>query len=140
MASSGYSKFTVTRHGRLLFTVVLLALTQHAVATISVFVQPHTSLRQIGPKFFGANVLFWIDDDAGLKDGKIVKALKNLPAGLLRYPGGSAADNFHWENHTLDDPDSYPFRGGPGTLGFDRFMALTRQVGAEAVVVVNTES
>ena len=140
MAYSVFSKFTVTRHSRLLFAIVLLSLTQVAFASISVVVQPYASLRQIAPKFFGANVLFWIDDEAALRDGKTVEALKELPAGLLRYPGGSAADNFHWENHTLDDPHSYPFRGGPGTLDFDQFMTLTRQVGAEAVVVVNTES
>jgi hypothetical protein len=128
------------RLSRMAFAAILFSLTPYAFAATPVVVHPDKAVRQIDPKFFGANVIGSVDDDAALKDGKIAAALKKIPVGLLRFPGGAVADNYYWESNTLDDPYSYPRRGGPGTTDFDHFMALTRQAGAEAVVIVNTES
>ena len=96
--------------------------------------------RQVDPLFFGVNTLFWIDDPAAIQDGVIVRRLKELPCRLMRFPGGMAAENYHWKSGTLDDPRRYPFRGGPDTLSTDVFMKLCRNVGAEPIFVVNLQT
>lgn len=105
-----------------------------------VTVNPERVVREIDPRFFGANTLFMVDDDRALADGKIAQHLRALPCRLLRFPGGDVADNYHWRTHTLDDPKWWPKKAGPTTTDTDEFMAFCRQVGAEPIFVVNLES
>src|SRR5699024_4504414 len=97
-------------------------------------------LHSIQSTFWGTNFLSWIEDDAALADGGIVDQLKAYNMKLLRYPGGTVADNFHWETNTLDNINLHPFEEGEYTTDFDEFMQVCQQVGAEPSVVVNTES
>ena len=113
---------------------------RRAWLTCRVRVEPDKVLREIDPLFFGANVLFMVDDDASLADGKIAERLCEVPIRLLRYPGGDMADNYHWKTHSLDDPKWWPKRQGPDTTDTDEFMTFCRKVGAEPLFVVNLES
>ena len=126
------------RLNRLILNVIIFFMVPFIMVAAPIVVQPHKVVRRIDAKFFGSNVSFWINDAAALKDGKIADALKKLPAGLLRFPGGAVSDNYYWETKTVADPRLYPFRAGSGALDFDKFMALVRRVGAQAVIVVNT--
>lgn len=49
----------------------------------------------------------------------------------MRYPGGSTADNFHWQTNTLDNDSS------AGTDTFDQFMPVVQKVGATPIITVN---
>lgn len=97
-------------------------------------------LYKINPLFFGANTLFWIDDDASMKNGEVAAQMKDLHVKLLRYPGGTVADNFHWQDVKLDRIDRFPYEDGPDKMSPDEFIALCRKVGAEPMIVVNTET
>lgn len=111
-----------------------------AALTATITVHPDRPGHRIDPRFFGVNTLFWIEDDASRADGRITAALKGLPCGLMRFPGGEVADNFHWRSNTLDDTKDFPFKDGPDKLGFDEFIGWRDQIGAEAICVVNLES
>lgn len=98
------------------------------------------TIGQANPLFFGVNVLFWIDDNAAIANGKIGQHLKDMPCRLMRYPGGEVGDNFHWRTASLDSDKSFPNSAGPAPLTFDEFMDWCRGIGAEPILVVNLES
>jgi hypothetical protein len=108
--------------------------------TVRISVHPEKAMRDINPLFFGSNMLFMIDDDAALADGKIARYLREAPIRLIRYPGGDVADNYHWKTGTLDDPHHFPYRAGPTTTDTDEFMAFCRQAGAQPIFVTDLES
>jgi hypothetical protein len=98
------------------------------------------SIGVVNPLFWGTNFLFWIEDDAALVDNKIENSLKNMPCTILRYPGGTVADNFHWKTNTLVNTNRFPYESGAAESDFDEFMAFCARTNAEPIVVVNTES
>ena len=103
-------------------------------------VNMHVKVGEVNPLLWGANFLFWIEDDAALADGKIETSMKNLPVTSLRYPGGTVADNFHWKTNLLHNKFRFPYEEGDAESDFDEFMAFCLRVGAEPILVVNTES
>jgi len=111
-----------------------------ALRQCRVTVDAGTVLREINPLFFGVNALFWIEDDASLRDGIIAQRLREMPCRLLRFPGGTAAENYHWRTGTLENRKRFPFKDGPATTDTDEFMKLCREVGAEPMLVVNLET
>ncbi|MCX6896871.1 MAG: hypothetical protein NTZ16_15560, partial [Verrucomicrobia bacterium] len=111
-----------------------------ALRDYRVTVDAAAPLREINPLFFGVNTLFWIEDDAALRDGKLARLLHDLPCRLMRFPGGEVADNYHWQTRKLDNFHDFPASEGPDKLDCDKFMTLCRQVGAEPIFVVNLES
>ena len=90
--------------------------------------------------FWGTNLLFWVDDDAALENGKILDALDEINIRLLRYPGGTVADNFHWKTNTLENVNMFPYQEGDSETDFDEFMAVCRKLEVQPSVVVNTQS
>lgn len=98
------------------------------------------ALHRVNPSFWGTNFLYWIDDDASLANGKIVSHLNRANIKLLRYPGGTIADNFHWKSSTLDNINMFPYESGAAETDFDEFMAACRKIGAEPSCVLNTET
>jgi alpha-L-arabinofuranosidase len=94
----------------------------------------------VSPQFWGSNFLYWVDDDASLANNKLAGLLREMPCNVLRYPGGTVADNFHWESATLDNVNKFPFESGKEESDFDEFMNFCKKVGAEPMLVVNTES
>jgi len=113
-------------------------------------VSPKAPLKMTGVKtgkvshlFFGANFLYSYENKAELADGRMEARMKALPLTLLRYPGGTIADNFHWKTTTLDNPNRFPYAkpaDAPDMTNFDDFMAFCARTGAEPMLVVNTES
>ena len=103
-------------------------------------IYPREKLAEVSPLFWGTNFLFWVEDDEALADGSIEQSLRELPCRILRYPGGTVADNFHWETNMLDNPACFPFEQGEAESDFEEFMAFCGRVGAEPMLVVNTQS
>ena len=132
------------RSGRVLFSDAHLseasAAARRAYFTADITIDPTAVVQTVNPLFFGVNSLFWITNDSARADGRISAALKAMPCRLIRFPGGEVADNYHWRTNRLDDTKAYPFKDGPEMLGFDEFIAWTRDIGAEPICVVNLES
>lgn len=105
-------------------------------------VQIHISekLAPVNDLFWGTNFLFWVEDDQALADGAIEKALSDLPCRMLRFPGGTVADNYHWKTNLLHNHNMFPYEEGDAESDFDEFMAFCTRVGAEPLLVVNTQS
>ena len=99
-----------------------------------------SSARPVTPAFFGANLLFWIDDDETLARPEFSDALNNAGVKLLRFPGGTVADNYLWKENKLVRNDRYPFEDGEAKTDWKEFLKYTKSIGAEPVFVVNTES
>ena len=89
-------------------------------------VYPREKLAEVSPLFWGTNFLFWVEDDEALSDGTIENALRELPCRILRYPGGTVADNFHWETNMLDNNACFPYEEGSAESDFDEFIAFGR--------------
>jgi len=91
----------------------------------------------------GVNEAAWDDN---MTDSNYQQSLNYADVSVMRYPGGSTADNFHWYNQSLTvvDPNIPPQTPGAGTLGsdgigvnFDHFMSAAYNAGAQAMITVN---
>ena len=110
-----------------------------SAGAVRVEVDPGERLYEIDPRFFGVCLMYWQESDEMMADGVIETSLKELPARLLRYPGGTDSDDYLWDEHRLNDKTRWPFVDGPGTMDTDEFIALCRRIGAEPLLCVNTE-
>lgn len=117
-------------------SAVLLALTAlnvpaaHAAGEppVEVTVDTRAALAAVPETGIGANHAIW---DANLGTDETADLLKEAGVRLLRYPGGSYSDIYHWADHTA--PGGYV---APGT-GFDTFMRAARRTGARVMVTAN---
>ncbi len=135
----------VTDMKRVILALVMLAMALdgcrvQAEPSVDVKVNSKEVLAPVSRLFWGTNFLFWVEDDEALADGKIEQSMKDLPVRILRYPGGTVADNFHWKTNMLDNRNMFPYEEGPEQSDFDEFMAFCGRVHAEPMLVVNTQS
>lgn len=97
-----------------------VAQVKHSAAiAATVTIHPRQMVAVVPPLAYGMNTAVW---DGNLYTASVPSRLKQLGTRLLRWPGGSYADTFHW--------NSAPFE-------FDQFMQLSKQVGALPVITVN---
>jgi len=98
-------------------------------STASVDVQ--TSLGVLSAIAVGANAAAW---DSNLVDRGVGGLLEDAGVQIMRYPGGSTADNYHWLSNTPDDPNA---GGTDPSANFDAFMSVAKRAGAHAMITVN---
>ena len=107
-------------------------------------VDPGTSDRAtgvtLGPTPLGVNVAAWDGSYLGPTGATIDGLLRSADLKLLRYPGGSWADEYHWATDTDTSRCAAPasiacIASDP--LAFDSFSAHARSVGASSFVTVN---
>jgi hypothetical protein len=79
----------------------------------------------------GANAAAW---DSNLVDRAVPRLLEDAGIQLMRYPGGSLSDNYHWLSNTPDDPN---VGGTDPAANFDAFMAVVDRADARAMITVN---
>lgn len=115
-----------------LFLLMVVAAPAYANGSSPTNAQVTVNLRQVlstlSPLAVGTNAAVW---DGHLQDTQVPGLLRNAGVKVLRYPGGSTADNFHWQTNTLDDGSS------AGQDSFDAFMKVVQQVGATPIITVN---
>ena len=95
---------------------------------VHVTVNARAGLATVPETGIGTNHAIW---DANLGTDETAGLLKDAGVKLLRYPGGSYSDIYHWETHTA--PGGYV---APDT-DFDTFMNGVRRTGAQAMVTAN---
>ncbi|GAA3613009.1 cellulose binding domain-containing protein [Nonomuraea rosea] len=97
-------------------------------APVAVSVNARAGLAAVPQTGIGSNHAIW-DTTLGADD--TADRLKDAGVKLLRYPGGSYSDIYHWADHTA--PGGYV---APNT-DFDTFMRGVRRTGAQAMVTAN---
>jgi hypothetical protein len=99
-----------------------------ARADTAVAIDVRAGLATVPDTAIGLNHAIW---DAELGTPATSDLLKAAGVRMLRYPGGSYGDIYHWRDHTA--PGGYV---APGT-DFDTFMAAVRRVGAQPMIIAN---
>lgn len=99
-------------------------------ATASVTVNARSSLGVIPRTAFGLNTAVW---DSNLLDTKIPGMLSSAGVKILRYPGGSTSDVYHWQSNSVEPNQSY---ANPSNT-FDAFMGMAHNTGAQAMITIN---
>jgi hypothetical protein len=129
---------TVSR--RALASAVLLAAVLVAPSTPSAQAAPvravettvdvdvRAGLATVPATAYGVNHAIW---DAQLGTPAVSDLLRDAGVSMVRYPGGSYGDIYHWQTHTA--PGGYV---APDT-DFDTFMAGARRTGAEPMIIAN---
>src|SRR5690349_8329742 len=96
--------------------------------TVTVVVNTRAGLETVSSTSIGINHAIW---DTHLGTNAVADLMKGAGVQMMRYPGGSYSDIYHWRDHTA--PGGYV---APDT-GFDNFMAGVRRAGAQPMVTAN---
>src|SRR5579859_7722404 len=85
-------------------------------------------LRVADSRWFGVNTAVW---DGNFDTPQTISMLKEMGTMILRFPGGSLSDEYHWaSNTTLTNTWKW-------STSFANFMHVATNVGAQAVITVN---
>ncbi|MBO0795751.1 MAG: cellulose-binding protein, partial [Ktedonobacteraceae bacterium] len=115
------------------FTCFLTAASQpvHAASNgTGVTVDARSSLGRIPSTAIGVNNAVW---DGNLLDAGVPGLLSANGVKVMRYPGGSTSDVYHWQSNTTEPNQSF---ANPNNT-FDAFMGVVRATGAQAMITVN---
>ncbi|MET7420426.1 cellulose binding domain-containing protein [Dactylosporangium sp. NPDC005555] len=112
----------------LLLTTGLPAVAAADPAPTTVTVNARAGLATVPDTALGVNDAIW---DAELGTTAVSDLLGAAGAQMLRYPGGSYADIYHWRDHTA--PGGYV---APNT-DFDTFMGSVRRINAQPMIIAN---
>jgi hypothetical protein len=69
--------------------------------------------------------------DAHMNDSAIPGLLSGAGIGMMRYPGGSYADIYHWQNNTADGGTVAP------NSDFDHFMGTVRAANTQPIITAD---
>lgn len=94
-------------------------------------VNVETRLATLSRIAVGANAAAW---DSNLVDPEVPGLLSRAGIQVMRYPGGSTADNYHWLSNLPDDPN---VGGTDPAANFDAYMSVVKATGAQALITVN---
>ena len=97
-------------------------------AAVDVTVNADEGLGTVPDTAYGANQAVW---DGNMNTQASVNLLSQANVGMMRYPGGSYGDIYHWQTNTA--PGGYV---APGT-DFDSFMGTVKSAGAQAILIAN---
>jgi hypothetical protein len=90
---------------------------------VHVRVDATQTLRGADARWFGLNTAIW---DGYLDSSYTMAALRQLGTGILRFPGGSAADGYHWASPSVNDSSK-----------FINFVHTVTNIGAQTMITVN---
>lgn len=119
--------------GAALLSTCAAAVCQSATASTpsTATVHTHHALGQLTPVSIGINAAAW---DSNLVDRSVPALLADANVQVLRYPGGSTSNNYHWIANTPDDPTH---GGTTESANFDAFMGVVEAAGAQPMITVN---
>jgi Cellulose binding domain/Fibronectin type III domain len=102
--------------------------TATAPAPVAVTVNAQAGLAVVPGTALGVNDAVW---DTNLGTAGTSDLLQSAGVRMIRYPGGSYADIYHWQDNTA--PGGYV---APNT-DFDTFMASVQRIGATPMIIAN---
>jgi hypothetical protein len=100
-----------------------------AAPPVDVTVSADEGLGIVPGTAYGANQAVW---DGNMNTQASADLLSQAGVGMMRYPGGSYGDGYHWQTNTVTG-------GGfvaPGT-DFDSFMGTVKAAGSQAILIAN---
>src|SRR4051794_13846746 len=97
-------------------------------ATVTVTVNARSGLATVADTALGVNDAIW---DAQLGTTAVSDLLGAAGVAMIRYPGGSYGDIYHWKDNTA--PGGYV---APNT-DFDTYMASVKRIGAQPMIIAN---
>jgi alpha-N-arabinofuranosidase len=106
-------------------------------------------IRDIPVSLYGTNVE-WIESGQGLWDSRfdrlapgIVRAAQEAKVSLVRFPGGTFSDYYHWKDGTgprQNRPSTVPLPGGKATkhwMGTEEVFSFAGEIDAKVLLTVN---
>ena len=101
-------------------------------STANVTVVSTNKIRTVDPRIFGVNTATW---DGQLNTNPTRTLLAPTKVGILRFPGGSTSDTYHWQNNTAIDTNTG--QTYQSDMSFDDFAAVAVPLGAQAFITIN---
>jgi hypothetical protein len=99
-----------------------------APATVNISLNATQNLRSVDFRMFGYNTAIW---DGNFDTAQTVALLKEVGATILRFPGGSLSDEYHWASgSSVTHPT-------PWQTSFANFTHVATNVGVQAFITVN---
>src|SRR5205823_6079125 len=95
---------------------------------VNVTVNANEGLGAIPDTGYGLNSAVW---DSQMNVPQVQNLLGQAGVRMLRYPGGSYGDIYHWQDNTA--PGGFV---APGT-NFDSFMGTVKTIGAQPMIIAN---
>ena len=97
-------------------------------ALVHLAVNATNTLRAADARWFGLNTAIW---DNNFDTTFTANALAELGTGILRGPGGSASDEYHWvKNTTLTNTWQW-------ATSFAKYVHIATNAGVQAIITVN---
>jgi hypothetical protein len=139
------TSFYIARHIRLLSALFLIIIVSSTIFTSCTTAQDSQQDKAqltidasqvratMSDVAFGANTAVW---DNHLLDPEVPDLLHKAGLTLLRFPGGSTSDVYHWKTQTLSHGIAKASYISPNDT-FDAFMGVVQKAGAQALITVN---
>lgn len=97
-------------------------------AAVHLSVNATQSLRKVDVRWFGVNTAIW---DSNFDTNSTIASLKEMGTTILRFPGGSLSDEYHWASNT-SSTNTWKW-----VTGFPNFIHVATNAGAQAFITVN---
>ncbi|HWA85880.1 MAG TPA: alpha-L-arabinofuranosidase [Opitutus sp.] len=97
-------------------------------ATVHVTIDARHVLRRVDPRLFGVNAAVW---DSAFGTDTTRHLLLEAGNQVLRFPGGSISDGYHWATNT-SDANTWQW-----ATSFDTFAPIARATHAQVFITVN---
>ncbi len=114
---------------------------------VAITVDANNVQHTISEDLTGYHTIYSHEDDHIWADGNIVEYLRDINAGVGRYPGGAVVSYWHWDEPTADgwyDSWNPSFNGDYGDpndfMDLNEFMAKCTLIGNEPIIGINIQS
>jgi hypothetical protein len=97
-------------------------------ATVNITINAHHALRTVDSRLFGLNAAIW---DGAYATATTQNLLTEIDNRVLRFPGGSISDIYHWATNTSE---GQTFQW---VTDFDDFASIAKATKAKAYITVN---
>jgi hypothetical protein len=125
-----------------------LGLAQDSTTPVRIQVDAAKPQWIISKYLTGSHFVYALEPDSLFADGRVADWMRQSKVGIIRWPGGTAVQTYHW-----DHLNGIPFKSDSWQPGYnkpnadpanymdlDKYIAFCRQVGAEPMVGVNIKS
>ncbi len=95
---------------------------------VHVVVHSAPVIRTVDARMFGLNTAVW---DSSLDTPESLSLLRDARCSILRFPGGSLSDDYHWASNTTD-ANKWTW-----ATSFKQFASVATNLGAQTFITVN---